>query len=278
MSDKNKKLKEGSKITRKIARWFLLTLFLIFFYLSLIFYNLFTVTSEKNIKTLAEKIVSDIVLQNRELIDKHYDEILLYAENFPESDLEFPSGLSDLSIKIKGNEIKGLSKDEFYKKIPVLIADDLYEELSDSMIKENVKKNAFTPIAVKKFVQANKNDKVFITFFYITTILCFLCLAGLFFISKISKILIRVGLLISLTTSPIFLAIYFMIPFVNNILRQTELATITSLAVSLLEQIQRNFLFSSILGLIILAIGVFLKLNIKINFKKKNEFEKIIRC
>lgn len=281
--EKNKlERKFRETLAAKILRWLFLTLFMVFFAASLLFYNLSTVTTEKNIKTLGEKIVRDFLLQNKDLIDENYDSMIEYAKLFPEQNLDFSSGLQGLNINIKAKELTAMPKEEFYDKLPVIIADNIYRSALDSFITVNVENNKDIPAPIKSTVSRFKSkggDFMFGYLFKISLVMTIIFLAGFFALQKIKRSFFEAGVSIILVSLPVYLILYLTLPLANNVIRQTDFSTLASLIIGMTEQIKHNYLLSTFAGFSFVGIGLLVisEINIKSFFKKRSEYERIIK-
>lgn len=266
----------------KILRWLFLTLFTVFFASSLLFYNLSTVTTEKNIKTLGEKIVRDFLLQNKDLIDKNYDSITEYAKLYPEENIDFSSGLEGLNINIRAKELSSMPKEEFYDKLPVIIADNIYRSALDSFITVNIENNKDIPTPIKSTVSRFKSkggDLLFGYLFKISLSMTVFFLIGFFALQKLKRSFFEAGIAIILVSLPVYLILYLTLPLANNVIRQTDFSTLASLIIGMTEQIKHNYLLSTFAGFSFVGIGLLVisEINIKSFFRKRSEYERIIK-
>lgn len=281
--EKNKTQKTfRTTLLAKILRWLFLTLFTVFFAASLFFYNLSTVTTEKNIKTLGEKIVKDFLMQNKELIDRNYEGMAEFAKIYPEENIEFSSGLEGLNINIKAKELTAMPREEFYDKLPVIIADNIYRSALDSFITVNIENNkdipSFMKGAISKF-KSRGGDYMFGNLFKISAVFSILFLIGFFTLQKLNRSFFEIGASIILVSLPAYLIFYLSTPLFNNVIRQTDFSTIASLIIDMTEQIRQNYLISALTGFCSVGFGILVVsgINVKGFFKKRSEYERIIK-
>lgn len=274
--------KQKKSLFRKIIRWMSIMIFMAVLPATLIFYNLYTVVSEKNIKKIGEKVVSDLLYQNKAIIDENYTTIIAFAKAYPEENIEFPTGLTGLNINIKASEFSSLSQEEFYEKIPIVVADNIYRETLDVFINDFIRNNSAIPSMLKEmFFRFNSDNTVlFRNLFFVSAAITLLALSIYLFLTKKTRALVTLGLVSLLVSLPPFLLLYFAIPAINDTIRKSDFEAVASMLISMLDKIQANYLYFSIFGLLIFITGFlsylgFSKKSFKI--KRKKEFEKIIR-
>lgn len=280
MSEKTEP-KETLTLTRKILKWFFLTLFIFSFGITLLLYNFYTVISEKNIKKIGKEIVSDFLYKNKPTIDEVYDDLILYAKEHPEENIEFPTGIKEFAINIKGEELSSIEKEEFYEKMPVIIADNIYRSLLDQFINNNIRGNEAIPKAIRTvFTKVNRDNRLVIqNLLILSTILTFVSLIVFILLLKIPKALLDIGIGIIIISLPVYLFIYFTLPLTNSVIRKTDFITIASMVTSMLESVQKNYLYTTLFGAFVFFVSLLylLGFRFKIKFKRKSEFERIIK-
>src|SRR3972149_5936434 len=188
---KNEKINFKETLGGKILRWFFLTIFALSFGSALLFYNFYTITSEKNIKKVGEEIVSDFLYKNKLEIDEIYSDLTSYANEHPDENIEFPTGLKDLTVNIKGKELSMISQEEFYNKIPAVIADNIYRGLLDNFIDNNIRNNEAIPKILRTvFSKINKDNRLFVrNIFILSSSLAVLSFISFFLLSEKSTLL-----------------------------------------------------------------------------------------
>ncbi|MCL5093861.1 MAG: hypothetical protein M1355_01915 [Patescibacteria group bacterium] len=265
----------------KALKWFSLTV--LFFSLTavLFLYNLKTVINEKNIKEVGVKTISDLLEQNSKVIDENFDELMRFAEETPNETLKIPTGIENLFVEIKGQDIKGISKEDFYKKVPVMVVDTIYSKTLNQFINSNLKSNSLIPDFISDQLLKHNGERGELTNWLFTIFLVILAVSVslYFFLAKEKKSIVIVGLVMSLVSFPIYICIYLFTPFINSTIRQTSFYVTASMITNLLNQVQRNYLYVFILGILISVVGFmfYLGFNLKNLFQKKKEYEKIIK-
>lgn len=269
----------------KILRWFFLTVFAITFGSALLFYNLYTITSEKNIKKLGEELIADFLYKNKAAIDEIYSDLINYAKEYPEENIEFPTGLKDLTVNIRGKELSEITQEEFYKKMPAVIADNIYRGLLDSFIDNNIKNNEKIPKILRAmFSKINKDNRLFVkNVFILSSSLAAFSSAVFLMLSKTkkSKALLDIGAAIIIVSLPAYLLLYLTLPITNSVIRKTDFVTIASMITSMMESMLRNYLYVLFSGIFIFSLGAAYLLGFRLRnlkIKKKSEFERIIRA
>lgn len=258
----------------KILKWFSLAVFTFSFMTALFLYNVSTELNEKNIKAIGSKIVSQFLEENKDLIQDNYGEIISFAKAHPLEELQFPTGIADVALNLKGEVIADLSQEEFFKQVPELTVNQFFDNTRKLVLaKEN------SPEILKnQFFNEKSSGRYIENLFYAALIIMAISLISYFFLNNKKKFVFNIGVIILFSALPAYLLFYLLMPFLTSIIRELNFFVAANMISDLFGQVQKNYLYASLSGLFIAIIGIIIQGNLKeIIPRKKGQYEKVIR-
>jgi len=257
----------------KISAWIMLSIFAFSLGSTFLLFNIKNVFNEKSLKKIGVKAITDLLEEDREKVLKNYDILQEFAKTSPEEELEIPTGIENFSLTMKGSDVAGLSKEEFFTKLPAVITDNTYDRYIGSIAKENEGGKTIIYSAIINELSANEKNTQGTIFIYITLISFLLCLV----LGSYKKMLLRMGLMTISMSLPIYLMLYIFQPFIEASIRKTGFIFATFMVSDLLSRLALNYLYFTLLGVTLIVLGIIAKLDLKeVIPKKKGEFEKVI--